>query len=83
MAEVTEGRIIPVNIEEEMNDPMDYAMSVIVRWAIPDVRTIKACSPENFYGCTNWHHTGQAVRYPRGLSAMSWEIPSPRRQSYL
>ncbi len=39
MAEVTEGRIIPVNIEEEMKRSyMDYAMSVIVSRAIPDVR---------------------------------------------
>ena len=33
------GRIIPVNIEEEMKDSyLDYSMSVIVSRALPDVR---------------------------------------------
>lgn len=39
MSEVTEGKIVPVNIEQEMKRSyMDYAMSVIVSRAIPDVR---------------------------------------------
>ena len=39
MSEVTEGKIVPVNIEKEMRRSyMDYAMSVIVSRALPDVR---------------------------------------------
>ena len=34
-----EGKILPVNLEQEMkNSYIDYAMSVIVSRAIPDVR---------------------------------------------
>ena len=39
MVEYTHGKIIPVNIEEEMKKSyLDYAMSVIVGRALPDVR---------------------------------------------
>jgi len=39
LSEVTEGKIVPVNIEKEMRRSyMDYAMSVIVSRALPDVR---------------------------------------------
>lgn len=39
MAELTEGKIIPVVLEEEMKKSfLDYAMSVIVDRALPDVR---------------------------------------------
>ncbi len=39
MLEYTHGKIIPVNIEEEMKKSyLDYAMSVIVGRALPDVR---------------------------------------------
>lgn len=39
MAEVTEGKVVPVKIEQEMKRSyLDYAMSVIVSRAIPDVR---------------------------------------------
>ena len=39
MAEVREGRILPVKIEQEMkNSYLSYAMSVIVSRALPDVR---------------------------------------------
>jgi len=39
VAEVTEGRVIPVKIEQEMKRSyLDYAMSVIVSRALPDVR---------------------------------------------
>ncbi|EKP94758.1 DNA gyrase subunit A [Thermaerobacter subterraneus] len=39
MAEYTHGKILPVDIEEEMKQSyIDYAMSVIVNRALPDVR---------------------------------------------
>ncbi len=39
MSEYTHGKIVPVNIEDEMkNSYLDYAMSVIVGRALPDVR---------------------------------------------
>ncbi|WP_366923430.1 DNA gyrase subunit A [Metallumcola ferriviriculae] len=39
MNEYTHGKIVPINIEEEMkNSYLDYAMSVIVGRALPDVR---------------------------------------------
>lgn len=39
MAEFTHGKILPVNIEQEMKKSyIDYAMSVIVLRALPDVR---------------------------------------------
>ena len=34
-----EGKVVPVNLEQEMrNSYIDYAMSVIVARALPDVR---------------------------------------------
>ncbi|GAB6877374.1 DNA gyrase subunit A [Thermaerobacter litoralis] len=39
MAEYTHGKILPIDIEEEMKQSyIDYAMSVIVNRALPDVR---------------------------------------------
>lgn len=39
MAEVTEGKVVPIILEHEMrNSFLDYAMSVIVDRALPDVR---------------------------------------------
>ena len=42
--------ILPINIEEELkNSYLDYAMSVIVGRALPDVRDgLKAGSPPDF-----------------------------------
>ncbi|HBE79248.1 MAG TPA: DNA gyrase subunit A [Firmicutes bacterium] len=39
MAEITDGKVVPVVLEQEMrNSFLDYAMSVIVDRALPDVR---------------------------------------------
>ena len=39
MAEITEGKIVPIKIEHEMKRSyLSYAMSVIVGRALPDVR---------------------------------------------
>ena len=39
MAEVREGRVLPIKIEQEMKTSyLNYAMSVIVSRALPDVR---------------------------------------------
>jgi DNA gyrase subunit A len=46
---MSEERIVPINIEEEMKSSyIDYSMSVIVSRALPDVRDgLKARAPKN------------------------------------
>ena len=39
MADFTDGKVVPIILEQEMrNSFLDYAMSVIVDRALPDVR---------------------------------------------
>jgi len=50
------GKIVPININEEMkNSYLDYAMSVIVGRALPDVRDgLKPCTGVFCTPCIPW-----------------------------
>lgn len=80
MVEYTHGKIIPVNIEEEMKKSyLDYAMSVIVGRALPDVRDgLKPVHRRILYAM---HELGISPDKPHknrpGLSGKFWVSITP------
>jgi hypothetical protein len=78
--------LIPINIEDEMRRSyLDYAMSVIIGRALPDVRDgLKPVHRRILYGCRRWGCTQPAHRKcAKIVGEVLGKIPSARRRARL